>query len=106
MNNNLKLQLGNIRASFQKSFYEVEHARISPFYGNLHGLLSRAALRRVAGELLRLKAIFLFLSMRTYLLIFVEFAINMYMKVILRLNVVLLFNFTFYINYLFIFYYF
>ena len=53
MNNNLKIQIGNIRASFQKSFYEVEHAHISPFYGNLRGSVSRAALRRIAEELLR-----------------------------------------------------
>ncbi|KAI5404231.1 hypothetical protein KIW84_051400 [Lathyrus oleraceus] len=53
MNNNLRLQLGNIRASFQKSFYEVEHAHISPFYGYLRGSVSRAALRRIAEELLR-----------------------------------------------------
>ncbi|XP_050878609.1 uncharacterized protein LOC127082414 [Lathyrus oleraceus] len=53
MNNNLRLQLGNIRASFQKSFYEVEHAHISPFYGYLYGSVSRAALRRIAEELLR-----------------------------------------------------
>ncbi|KAI5427084.1 hypothetical protein KIW84_032494 [Lathyrus oleraceus] len=53
MNNNLRLQLGNIRASFQKCFYEVEHAHISPFYGNLRGSVSRAALRRIAEELLR-----------------------------------------------------
>ncbi|KAI5408301.1 hypothetical protein KIW84_054212 [Lathyrus oleraceus] len=53
MNNNLRLQLGNIRASFQKSFYEVEHARISPFYGYLRGSVSRAALRRIVEELLR-----------------------------------------------------
>ncbi|KAI5434175.1 hypothetical protein KIW84_021146 [Lathyrus oleraceus] len=53
MNNNLRLQLGNIRASFQKSFYEVEHAHVSPFYGYLRGSVSRAALRRIAEELLR-----------------------------------------------------
>ncbi|KAI5415151.1 hypothetical protein KIW84_040562 [Lathyrus oleraceus] len=53
MNNNLRLQLGNIRASFQKSFYKVEHAHISPFYGYLRGSVSRAALRRIAEELLR-----------------------------------------------------
>ncbi|KAI5425906.1 hypothetical protein KIW84_031653 [Lathyrus oleraceus] len=53
MNNNLRLQLENIRASFQKSFYEVEHAHISPFYGYLRGSVSRAALRRIAEELLR-----------------------------------------------------
>ncbi|XP_050875787.1 uncharacterized protein LOC127079451 [Lathyrus oleraceus] len=53
MNNNLRLQLGNIRASFQKSFYEIEHAHISPFYGYLRGFVSRAALRRIAEELLR-----------------------------------------------------
>ncbi|KAI5406195.1 hypothetical protein KIW84_052806 [Lathyrus oleraceus] len=41
------------RSSFQKSFYEVEHAHISPFYGNLRGSVSRAALRRIAEELLR-----------------------------------------------------
>ncbi|KAI5399389.1 hypothetical protein KIW84_064662 [Lathyrus oleraceus] len=53
MNNNLRLQLGNIRASFQKIFYEVEHAHVSPFYGYLRGSVSRAALRRIAEELLR-----------------------------------------------------
>ncbi|KAI5448433.1 hypothetical protein KIW84_015738 [Lathyrus oleraceus] len=53
MNNNLRLQLGNIRASFQKSFYKVEHAHVSPFYGYLRGSVSRAALRRIAEELLR-----------------------------------------------------
>ncbi|KAI5414621.1 hypothetical protein KIW84_040197 [Lathyrus oleraceus] len=53
MNNNLRLQLGNIRASFQKSFYEVEHAHVSPFYGYLRGSVSRAALRRIAEELLK-----------------------------------------------------
>ncbi|KAI5395113.1 hypothetical protein KIW84_061638 [Lathyrus oleraceus] len=53
MNNNFRLQLRNIRASFQKSFYEVEHAHISPFYGNLRGLVSRATLRRIVEELLR-----------------------------------------------------
>ncbi|XP_058725644.1 PKS-NRPS hybrid synthetase cheA-like [Vicia villosa] len=54
MNSNLKIQIGNIRASFQKSFYEVEHAHISPFYDNLRGSVSRAALRRIAEELSRL----------------------------------------------------
>lgn len=54
MNSNLRIQIGNIRASFQKSFYEVEHAHISPFYGNLRGSVSRSALRRIAEELLRL----------------------------------------------------
>ncbi|XP_058775357.1 uncharacterized protein LOC131649622 [Vicia villosa] len=54
MNSNLKIQIGNIRASFQKSFYEVEHAHISPFYDNMCGSVSRAALRRIAEELLRL----------------------------------------------------
>ncbi|CAK8535102.1 unnamed protein product [Lathyrus sativus] len=53
MNDNLKLKLGKIRASFQKSFYEVEHAHVSPFYNNLRGLVSRAALRRIAKELTR-----------------------------------------------------
>ncbi|CAK8534065.1 unnamed protein product [Lathyrus sativus] len=53
MNDNLKLQLSNIRASFQKSFYEVEHAHVSPFYNNLRGSVSREALRRIAEELKR-----------------------------------------------------
>ena len=53
MNGNLKIQLGNIRASFQKSFYEVEHAHTSPFYGNLRGSVSRAALRHIAEEWVR-----------------------------------------------------
>ena len=50
MNNNLRIQIGNIRASFQKSFYEVEHAHVSPLYGNLRSFVSRAALRRIAQE--------------------------------------------------------
>ncbi|XP_058776182.1 uncharacterized protein LOC131650494 [Vicia villosa] len=54
MNDNIKIQVGNIRASFQKSFYEVEHAHTSPFYSNLCGLVSRAALRQVAEEWLRI----------------------------------------------------
>ncbi|XP_058769876.1 PKS-NRPS hybrid synthetase cheA-like [Vicia villosa] len=54
MNSNPKIQIGNIRASFQKSFYEVEHTHISPFYDNLRGSVSRAALRRIAEELSRL----------------------------------------------------
>lgn len=53
MNNKLRLQLGKILASFQKLFYEVEHVHISPFYGNLCGSISRAALGRVAEQLLR-----------------------------------------------------
>ncbi|CAK8541089.1 unnamed protein product [Lathyrus sativus] len=53
MNDNLKFQLGNIIASFQKSFYEVEHAHVSPFYNNLRGSVSRDALRRIAEELKR-----------------------------------------------------
>ncbi|XP_058768863.1 uncharacterized protein LOC131642659 [Vicia villosa] len=53
MNDNIKIQASNIRASFQKSFYEVEHAHTSPFYSNLRGLVSRAALRQIAEEWLR-----------------------------------------------------
>ncbi|CAK8562903.1 unnamed protein product [Lathyrus sativus] len=51
MNDNLKLQPGKIRASFQKSFYEVEHTHVSSFYNNLRGSVSRDALRRIAEEL-------------------------------------------------------
>ncbi|XP_058742559.1 PKS-NRPS hybrid synthetase cheA-like [Vicia villosa] len=54
MNDNIKIQVGNIRASFQKSFYEVEHAHTSPFYSNLRGSVSRAALRQIAEEWLRI----------------------------------------------------
>lgn len=53
MNNKLKLQLGHIRAYFQKSFHEVYHTHTSPFYGNLRGSISRDVLRCVAGEFLR-----------------------------------------------------
>ncbi|CAK8541821.1 unnamed protein product [Lathyrus sativus] len=53
MNDNLKLQLSKIRASFQKSFDEVEHAHVSPFYNNLRGSVSRDALRCIAEELKR-----------------------------------------------------
>lgn len=42
-----------IEVYFQKGFYEVEHVHISSFYGNLRGSLSRAALRRIIEELLR-----------------------------------------------------
>ncbi|XP_058760410.1 PKS-NRPS hybrid synthetase cheA-like [Vicia villosa] len=54
MNDNIKIQVGNIRASFQKSFYEVEHAHTSYFYSNLCGSVSRAALRQIAEEWLRI----------------------------------------------------
>ncbi|XP_058752396.1 uncharacterized protein LOC131625559 [Vicia villosa] len=54
MNDNIKIQVGNIRASFQKSFYEVEHAHTSPFYSNLCGSVSRSALRQIAEEWLRI----------------------------------------------------
>ncbi|XP_058768861.1 uncharacterized protein LOC131642657 [Vicia villosa] len=54
MNDNIKIQVGNIRASFQKSFYEVEHSHTSPFYANLRGSVSRAALRKIAEEWMRI----------------------------------------------------
>ncbi|XP_058749864.1 uncharacterized protein LOC131622860 [Vicia villosa] len=54
MNDNIKIQVGNIRASFHKSFYEVEHAHTSPFYSNLRGSVSKAALRQIAEEWLRI----------------------------------------------------
>ncbi|XP_058766295.1 PKS-NRPS hybrid synthetase cheA-like [Vicia villosa] len=54
MNDNIKIQVDNIRASFQKSFYEVEHAHTSPFYSNLCGSVSRAALRQTVEEWLRI----------------------------------------------------
>lgn len=54
-NNNLKLKLGNIRAYFQKSFYEFEHAHILVLYGNLHGLVSRESLRCIAEKFFRVK---------------------------------------------------
>ncbi|XP_058751628.1 uncharacterized protein LOC131624886 [Vicia villosa] len=54
MNDNLNLQIGNIQDSFRKSVYEVEHAHISPFYGNLQGSVFRAALRRIAEEISRI----------------------------------------------------
>ncbi|XP_058767246.1 uncharacterized protein LOC131640896 [Vicia villosa] len=53
-NDNIKIQVGNTRGSFQKSFYEVEHAHTSPFYSNLRGSVSRAALRQIAEEWLRI----------------------------------------------------
>ena len=55
MHDNIKLQLGNIIASFQKSFYEVEHAHTSPFYEKLRGFVSRAALRRIVVEFERVR---------------------------------------------------
>jgi len=46
----MKLQLGKIIASFQKSFYEVKHAHTSPLYEKVRGFVSRAALRRIVFE--------------------------------------------------------
>lgn len=50
MNDNLNEQLGNIRALFQKRFYEVDHMHTIPFYGNLRGSVSTASLRHIAKE--------------------------------------------------------
>jgi len=55
MHDNMKLQLGKIIASFQKSIYEVEHAHTSPFYEKLRGFVSRAALTRIAVEFERVR---------------------------------------------------
>ncbi|KEH43470.1 hypothetical protein MTR_1g094105 [Medicago truncatula] len=52
---NMKLQLGKIIASFQKSFYEVEHAHTSLFYEKLRGFVSRAALTCIVVEFERVR---------------------------------------------------
>lgn len=55
MNGNLKVRMGNIRASFQQSFYELEHAHTSPFYRNLYRSVSRVALRHITEDRLRVE---------------------------------------------------
>jgi len=51
----MQKEIQEIIASFQKSFYEVEHAHTSPFYEKLRGFVSRAALTRIVVEFERVR---------------------------------------------------
>jgi hypothetical protein len=53
MNDNIILRIGNIRASFQKSFYYTERMHNGPFFQNLRGFVSRAAMTHIVKELKR-----------------------------------------------------
>ncbi|KAK2418954.1 protein FAR1-RELATED SEQUENCE [Trifolium repens] len=53
MNDNIILQIGSIKASFQKSFYYTEHLHISPFFSNLRSFVSREAMTLISDEFAR-----------------------------------------------------
>jgi hypothetical protein len=53
MNNNIILQIGKIKASFQKSFYYTEHQHNSPFFMNLRSFVSRDAMTLISKEFAR-----------------------------------------------------
>ncbi|CAL5215333.1 unnamed protein product [Lathyrus oleraceus] len=52
-----KLQLGSIRASFQKSISNIEYRYDTPFYTNLHGFVSRQCIHHIWIELEKVKFI-------------------------------------------------
>jgi hypothetical protein len=49
MNKNIILQVGNIKASFQKKIYYIEH-HSSPFFKNLRSFVSSAAMNLISDE--------------------------------------------------------
>lgn len=51
----LKLQLGLIRVSFQKSIVNIKHRCNTPFYTNLHDFVSRQCKQHIEKELERVK---------------------------------------------------
>ncbi|XP_050877072.1 uncharacterized protein LOC127080822 [Lathyrus oleraceus] len=57
VNTMLKLQLGSIRVSFQKSIDNIEHRYNTPFYTNLHGFVSRKFIHHIRKKLQRVKYI-------------------------------------------------
>ncbi|KAK2366952.1 PKS-NRPS hybrid synthetase [Trifolium repens] len=50
MNDNIILQIGSIKASFQKSFYYTEHLHSGPFFSNLRSFVSREAMTLISEE--------------------------------------------------------
>src|ERR1051325_1773418 len=51
----LKLPLGSIRMSFQKSIVNIDHKYNTPFYSKLHGFVSRQCIQLIGKELERVK---------------------------------------------------
>ena len=50
MNDNMSIQVDNIKASFQKSFYYKERLHNSSFFQNLRSFVSRAAMTMISAE--------------------------------------------------------
>ena len=50
MNDNMSIQVDNIKASFQKSFYYKERLQNSSFFQNLRSFVSRAAMTMISAE--------------------------------------------------------
>lgn len=55
VNTMLKLHLGSIRVSFQKSVVNIEYLYNTPFYTNLHYFVSRLCIQHIEKELGRVK---------------------------------------------------
>ncbi|XP_058746892.1 uncharacterized protein LOC131619864 [Vicia villosa] len=55
VNTMLKLQLGSIRVSFQKSIVNIEHRYNTPFYYKFHSFVSRQCIQLIEKELERVK---------------------------------------------------
>lgn len=53
MDDNMTLQVVNIKESFQKSFYYTEKLHSSPFFQNLRSFVSRAAMNLISDEFQR-----------------------------------------------------
>ncbi|XP_058782846.1 uncharacterized protein LOC131657468 [Vicia villosa] len=51
VNTMLKLQLGSIKASFQKSIVNTEHRYNTPFYSKFHSFVSRQCIQLIGNEL-------------------------------------------------------
>ncbi|KAK2448390.1 hypothetical protein QL285_007656 [Trifolium repens] len=57
MNENIILQIGSIKVSFQKSFYYTEHLHSSPFFCNLRSYVSREAMTQTYDEFARVRIV-------------------------------------------------
>lgn len=57
MNTILKLQLGSIRVSYQKSIVNIEHQYNTLFYTNLHNFVTRQCIQHIEKELEMIKFI-------------------------------------------------
>ncbi|XP_058783030.1 uncharacterized protein LOC131657679 [Vicia villosa] len=55
VNTMLKLKLGSIRASFQKSIVYIEHRYNTPFYSKLHSFVSRQCIQLIRKKLEKVK---------------------------------------------------